>query len=112
MSERLGGKLDLLWVAPTRHDDELETHRNINDLHRLAAVFGAELIVERDRDIAHAITRVAKRSGATHVVMGMPHLRQRLGLRRPSLVDKIVADDPTLQLALVGDPQPTPTTPH
>jgi two-component system, OmpR family, sensor histidine kinase KdpD len=110
MSERLGGKLDVLWVAPPREDDETETNRKVDDLRRLAAVFGAELIVEHDREIARAITEVAKRAHTTHVVMGVPHLRQRFGLRQPSLVDKIVFYDPTLQLALVGDPRITPAT--
>jgi two-component system, OmpR family, sensor histidine kinase KdpD len=107
ISERLGGPLDLLWVAPEREDDEPETNQRVDDLRRLASVFGAELIVERDRDVARAVTRVAKRSGTTHIVMGIPHLRKRFGRLQRSIVDQLVASAPTLQLALVGDPQPT-----
>jgi two-component system sensor histidine kinase KdpD len=106
LSERLGGKLDFLWVAPAHASDD----QRVDDLRRLAGVFGAELIIEHDRDIAGAVTRVVQRSGITHVVMGTPHLRTRLGVRRSTLVDEIVAGAPTLQLSLVGDPPPARTT--
>ena len=46
IAERLGGDLDLLWVTPPERADEPETIRRIDDLRRLAAVFGAHLIVE------------------------------------------------------------------
>ena len=39
MGERLGGKLDIPWVAPTRPDDKPEINRKVDDLRRLAAVF-------------------------------------------------------------------------
>jgi len=106
MSERLGGPLDLLWVAPPSEADEPETNRRIDDLRRLAAVFGAQLIVERDRNVAGAVVRVAERCGTTHIVMGVPHLRRRFGRPEPSLVDAIVAAAPSLHIALVGDPPP------
>ncbi len=74
-------------------------------LRRLAAVFGRALLVEHDQHTAQAVTRVAERRGTTHIVMGVPHLRHRFGLARPSLVDELVARAPTLHLALVGDLQ-------
>jgi two-component system sensor histidine kinase KdpD len=107
ISERLGGRLDLLWVAPSRQSDDPDTDRKVDDLRRLAAVFGAKLIVEHDRDIAHAVLRTAERLGTTHIVMGVPHLRKRLGIPQRSIVDKIVETAPTLQLALVGDLEAT-----
>ena len=110
MSERLGGKLDLLWVAPSRHSDDPDSSGKADGLRRLAAVFGAGLIVESGPDIAHAVLRTAERLGTTHIVMGVPHLRKRLGIPQRSLVDQIVEAAPTLQLALVGDPEPGQTT--
>ena len=107
MSERLGGELDLLWVAPPGRADDREANSSVDDLRRLAAVFDAELLLEQGREVAPVVTRVAKRRGTTHIVMGIPHLRRRLGLARPSLVDEIVAEAPTLHLALVGDVQPS-----
>lgn len=103
MSERLGGELDVLWVAP-RQENDPQADRRIDDLRRLAAVFGTHLIVERDRDIARAVKRVSDRQTSTHVVMGVPHPHGRLGRWRPSLVDEIVRASPAMHIALVGDP--------
>lgn len=105
MSERLGGPLDLLWVAPVKQaPDRDEVDRRVDDLRRLATVFGAQLMVEHSRDVAQAVTQVADRLSATHVVMGVPHLRRRFGRAEPSLVDAIVAASPSLHVALVGEP--------
>jgi len=110
MAERLGGELNLLWV--TAHDpaDDPETHARVDELRRLAAVFGAPLIVETDRNLARAVARVASRCQSTHIIMGTPHLHRRLGQPAPSLVDEIVARDPSLDIVLVGDPRPNPGT--
>jgi two-component system sensor histidine kinase KdpD len=108
MAERMGGQLDLLWV--TAHDpaDDPETHERVNELRRLAAVFGATLIVETDRNLARAVARVATRCQSTHIIMGTPHLHRRLGQPVPSLVDEIVARDSSLDIVLVGDAPPNP----
>ena len=106
MAERLGGDLDLLWVASPEHTDDREADRSVDELRRLAAVFGAHLIVERDRHVARTVARVAKGLGSTHIVMGTPHLRRRFGQIERSLVDEIVAGDASLSVVLVGDPPP------
>jgi two-component system sensor histidine kinase KdpD len=106
IAERLGGELDLLWVASPDHAADAETNRRIAELRRLAAVFGAHIIFETDRSVAQAVSRVATRRGSTYIIMGTPHLRQRLGRPAGTLVDEIVAGDPSLDVVLVGDPQP------
>ena len=106
IAERLGGELDLLWVASPDHAEDVETSRRVDELRRLAAVFGAHMIVETDRSVARGVSRVAARRGSTYVIMGTPHLRQRHGRPAGTLVDEIVAADPTLDVVLVGDPQP------
>ncbi len=108
IAERLGGELDLLWVTAPEQADDRETDLRVEELRRLAVVFGAHLIVETDRSVARAVTRVAARCQSTHIVMGTPHPRQRLGRPGGTLVDEIVAADPSLDLVLVGDPQPPP----
>jgi hypothetical protein len=50
--------------------------------------------------------QVIQRCGTTHIVMGIPQLHRRLGIPQRSVVDRIVALAPTLQIALVGDPAP------
>ena len=56
IAERLGGELDLLWVASPDHAADAGTNRRIAELRRLAAVFGAHMIVETDRSIAQAVS--------------------------------------------------------
>jgi len=110
IAERLGGELDLLWVTPRDPADDPETNNRVDELRRLAAVFGAQLIVETDRSVGRAVARVATARQATHIVMGTPHLRRRFGRPARSLVDELVAGDPSLDVVLVGDPQPSPPT--
>ncbi len=110
ISERLGGELDLLWVAPRSSGDDLERNHRVDELRRLAAVFGKQLIVETDDNVGEAVARVATRCQSTHIIMGIPHLRRRLGRQAPSLVDEIVAGDPSLDIVLVADPQSKPRT--
>ena len=106
IAERLGGELDLLWVASPGHAGDPEMNRRVAELRRLAAVFGAHMIVESDRSVAQAVSRTAARRGSTYIIMGRPHLRQRLGRPAGTLVDEIVASDPRLDVVLVGDAQP------
>ncbi len=79
----------------------------MDELRRLAAVFGAHMIVETDRSVARAVARVAARCKSTYIIMGTPHIRRRFGRPQRSLADEIVARDPSLDVVLVGDPQPT-----
>jgi K+-sensing histidine kinase KdpD len=67
------------------------------------------MIVEPDRSVAHAVARVAARRGSTHIVMGTPHVGRTFGRPGRSLVDEIVARDPSLDIVLVGDPEPDPS---
>ena len=108
LAERLGGELDLLWVVSPQQADDRETDQRVDELRRLAAVFGGHMIVETDRSVARAVARVAIGRGTTHVVMGTPHLRQRFGRPARSLVDEIVAIDPGLDVVLVGDRPASP----
>ncbi|MGA2319198.1 MAG: histidine kinase [Solirubrobacteraceae bacterium] len=106
IAERLGGGLDLLWVTRPEEVEDPETARRVDELRRLAAVFGAQMIVETDRSVARAVGRVARRCESTQIVMGTPHLRLRFGRPRRSLVDDILAAAPGLDLALVGSRAP------
>jgi len=102
IAERLGGELDLLWVAPPGRTPDPDTDRRVDELRRLAAVFGAHLVVERDSSVAQAVARVVAERGSTYIVMGTPGLRRRFGRLGPSLVDEILAAAPDLDMALVG----------
>ncbi len=108
IAEQLGGPLDLLWVAPPEEDDDREIAQRVDELRRLAAVFGAHMIVERDRSVPRAVARVAAERDTTYIVMGTPHLTRRLGRLDRSLVDEIIAGHPELDLVLVGDAMTEP----
>jgi two-component system sensor histidine kinase KdpD len=110
ISERLGGDLDLLWVASPEQADDPEVNRRADELRRVAAVFGAHMIIERGRNVADAVARVATIRTSTFIVMGTPHLRRRFGRLERSLVDEIVAGDPQLDVVLVGDRRPEPSS--
>ncbi len=107
LAERLGAELDLLWVVSPRQVENRETDRRVDELRRLAAVFGAHLIVETDSSVARAVMRVAVSHGTSHIVMGTPHPHQRFGRPGRSLVDEIVTAYPGLDIVLVGDPRPS-----
>jgi two-component system sensor histidine kinase KdpD len=79
-------------------------NRRVDELRRLAAVFGAHMIVETDPSVAQAVARVATRCQSTYIVMGTPHLHKRFGRVSKSLVDEILAATPGLDVALVADP--------
>ncbi len=108
IAERLGGELDLLWVVSPDQLDDRETDRRVDELRRLAAVFGAHLMVETDRRVARAVARVASRRASTYIIMGTPHVRQRFGRPGRSLLDEIVALAPGLDVALVGSLRASP----
>lgn len=109
IAERLGGELDLLWVTPHDPEDDPETRSRVEELRRLAVVFGAQLIVEADRSVSRAVARVVADRRSTHIIMGTPHLHERFGRRAPSLVDELVAANPRLDILLVGDPHDAPS---
>ena len=48
-------------------------------LRRLAAVLGANLLVEEGDDVAAVAARVARERGTTYVLLGAPSLRRGLG---------------------------------
>jgi two-component system sensor histidine kinase KdpD len=104
LSERMGGELDLLWVTRVAPSEDPEIRRSVAELRRLAAIFGAHLLVETDRNVAAAVARVAADRGTTHLILGTPHMRRRFGRPRRSIVDEIVARDPGMNVVLVGDP--------
>jgi two-component system sensor histidine kinase KdpD len=110
IAERLGGELDLLWVTAPEQAQDRETDRQVDELRRLAAVFGAHMIIETDRSVSRAVARVATGREATHIVMGVPHPHRRFKRTAGSLVDEIIAHDPSLDIVLVGDQHGANTT--
>jgi two-component system sensor histidine kinase KdpD len=101
-AQRLGAELDLLWVA--RRQPTAAEREQLDALRRLASVLGAHLLVEHGEDIAAVVARVASERGTTYVLMGAPAPRGPLGrLRRASLVHRLLALMPGIDLRIVAD---------
>jgi two-component system sensor histidine kinase KdpD len=101
-AQRLGGELDLLWVAD--HEPSEQEREQIDALRRLASVLGAHLLVEPGQDVARVAQRVANERGTTYVLMGTP--RARGALRRltgPALPFRLMDLLPGVDLRIVAD---------
>jgi len=101
-AQRLGGELDLLWVAnsePTKDERE-----QLDALRRLASVLGAHLLIEHGDDIAATAARVAQERGTTYILMGRPKPRPAIRrLLQPALPFRLLSLLPGVDLRIVAD---------
>jgi two-component system sensor histidine kinase KdpD len=79
-AQRLGAELDILVVRDPGREPSAVEREQLESLRRIAAVLGAQLVVEQADDLVDAAARVARRRGTTYVFMGAPH--ERRGLAR------------------------------
>jgi two-component system, OmpR family, sensor histidine kinase KdpD len=100
-AQRLGAELDIL-VMLAREPSEAEQEQ-IEALHRLASLLGAQLIVEEGDDLPQVTARVARERGTTYVLIGAPSPRS--GLRRlgPSLTERLLRALPGVDVRIVAD---------
>ena len=86
-SQRLGAELDILVVRDPADEPTAAEREQLESLRRIAAMLGAELVVEEADDLVDAVARVARRRGTTYVFMGTPTARRGLGrLAEPAAV--------------------------
>jgi two-component system sensor histidine kinase KdpD len=101
-AQRLGGELDILWVA-TR-EPTAEQQEQLDALRRLASVLGAHLLVERGDDIVAVVQRVVRERGTTYLLIGTPSPRGPIErLLRPSLDHRLLRALPGVDLRIVAD---------
>lgn len=102
-AQRLGADLDLLWVAPAGEAHRAESDTGIDAIRRLAAVLGANLIVESGDDLVMTVRRVARERATTYILLGPP--RPKTGLKRlsPSLIDRLLEAVPGADIRVVSD---------
>jgi two-component system sensor histidine kinase KdpD len=100
-AHRLGGELDVLYVAPSPPNSEQE--EQLRALRKLGSLLGANVLVEQGDDVVEVAARVARERGTTYIVIGEPHshglfrrfsepLPQKLMRRLPGVDVRIIAD--------------------
>ena len=71
-SQRLGAELDILVVRDPNAQPSGAEREQLESLRRIAAGFGAHLVVEQADDLVEAVVRVARQQGTTYILMGAP----------------------------------------
>jgi len=101
-AQRLGGELDLLWVAPPGGADP-EQDRQLDAMRRLASVLGAHLLIEEGDDVVRTVKRIVEDRGSTYVLMGTPSRRRGLSRLAEPLVMRLLHALPGVDLRVVAD---------
>jgi two-component system sensor histidine kinase KdpD len=104
-AQRLGGDLDLLYVAPPGEPPRGEQRQQLEELRRLATVLDADLIVEEGDDLVEAAARVAAERGTTYLIMGQPTPRSALGRMTEWLPERLMRRLPGVDVRIVSDPR-------
>jgi two-component system sensor histidine kinase KdpD len=102
-AQRLGGELDLLWVAPPGRPIGEEHERALHAIRQLASVLGAELLVQEGDDVAETVARVCAERGTTYVLMGASRPARGLARLREPLPQRIVRLAPGVDVRIVAD---------
>ena len=100
-AQRLGGGLDILVVLPREPSEE--EREQLEALHRLASLLGADVLVEEGDDVAEVAARVARERGTTYVLMGTPAPRSPLRRFSEPLPERLVRLLPGVDVRIVAD---------
>jgi two-component system sensor histidine kinase KdpD len=102
-AQRLGAELDILVVRDPGREPSSAEREQLENLRRIAAALGAELVVEQDDDLVDAAARVARRRGTTYVFIGAPSGRRGLArLAEPAAV-RLARALPGVDVRLVAE---------
>jgi two-component system, OmpR family, sensor histidine kinase KdpD len=105
-SQRLGGQLDLLWVAPPGRGVGgygIDQERHLQALRQLASVLGADLIVEPGDDVADTVARIARERGSTYILLGRSRPARGLARLRVPLPQRLMQALPGVDVRIVAD---------
>jgi two-component system sensor histidine kinase KdpD len=102
-SQRLSAELDILVVRDPGRDPTAEERVQLENLRRITAVLGAQLLVEEGDDLAEVAIRIARERGTTYVLMGAPSPRRGLGRLAEPVPQRIVRALPEVDVRLVAE---------
>ncbi len=107
-AQRLDAELDVLVVRPPGRPPSSEDRTRLEELRRLTAMLGVRLRLEEGEDVAAVAIDVARRLGATYVLMGTPSERRGLsrlgGGSERSLLMRLLRGLPGVDVRIVADP--------
>ena len=103
-AQRLGGDLDLLYMAPPGEPPRGQERQQLEELRRMATLLGADLIVEEGDDLVEAAARIAAERGTTYVFMGQPRPRSALARITEWLPERLMRRLPGVDVRIVADP--------
>jgi two-component system, OmpR family, sensor histidine kinase KdpD len=105
-AQRLGGQLDLLWVAPPGRGVGgygIEQERHLQALRQLASVLGADLIIAPGDDIPDTVARIARERGSTYILLGRSRPARGLDRLRVPLPQRLMQALPGVDVRIVAD---------
>jgi two-component system sensor histidine kinase KdpD len=107
-AQRLDADLDVLVVRPPGRSPSVEDRGRLESLRRLTSMLGARLQVQEGEDEAAAAIDMARRLGATYVLIGTPPPRRGLARLRSgggdSLIGRLLEGLPGVDIRIVADP--------
>ena len=100
---RLGAKLDLLWVKQPGRGERGEELEQLDAIRNIAALLGANVIVETGDDVAQIVAQVVRERGVTYVLVG--ESSPQTGLKRlgEPLPQRIMRLAPGVDVRIVAD---------
>jgi two-component system, OmpR family, sensor histidine kinase KdpD len=102
-AQRLHAELDILVVHAPGEEPSAQARADLEALRRIAAVLGAQLLVEEGDDVAAVAARVAGERGSTYLLLGTPSPRRGLGRLGESLPARLVRLAPGVDVRIVAD---------
>ena len=102
-SQRLGAELDILVVRDPHAEPSAAEREQLESLRRIAAVLGAQLVVEQADDLVDAVVRVARQQATTYVFMGAPTARRGLGRLAEPVAMRLIRALPDVDVRLVAE---------
>jgi two-component system sensor histidine kinase KdpD len=102
-AQRLGAELDILVVRDPGREPSAAEREQLESLRRIAAVLGAQLVVEQADDLVDAVVRVVRRRGTTYVLMGAPSARRGVGRLAEPVAARLTRALPGVDVRLVSE---------